>query len=101
MVCQISRNYLASDACIAELNAAIERNRSGEAAVVAYILNDCGWKEEKGLKDFQLLPTDGKPLSDWSDANKYWHAVAEGIRKAVKKFQMEKKSRPGRGMSEN
>jgi len=101
VVCQISRNYLASDACIAELNAAIERNRSGEAAVVAYVLNDCGWKEEKGLKEFQLLPVDGKPLSDWGDANKYWHAVAEGIRKAVKKFQAEKKSRPSRKGMEN
>ena len=101
VVCQISRNYLASDACIAELNAAIERNRSGKAAVVAYVLNDCGWKEEKGLKEFQLLPIDGKPLSDWSDANKYWHAVAEGIRKAVKKFQTEKKSRPSRVGMEN
>ncbi|HWS16955.1 MAG TPA: COR domain-containing protein, partial [Candidatus Elarobacter sp.] len=101
VVCQISRNYLASDACIAELNAAIERSRSGEVAVVAYILNDCGWKEEKGLKEFQLLPTDGKPLSDWNDANKYWHAVAEGIRKAVKKSQAEKKSRPSRSAMEN
>lgn len=101
VVCQISRNYLASDACMAELNAAIERNRAGEAGVVAYVLNDCGWKEEKGLKEFQLLPIDGKPLSDWNDANKYWHAVAEGIRKAVKKFQAEKKSRPGRTGMEN
>ena len=67
VVCQISRNYLASDACMAELNAAIERNGRGEAVVVAYVLNDCGWKKEKGLKEFQMLPTDCKPLSDWSD----------------------------------
>jgi internalin A len=96
VVCQISRNYLASDACMTELNAAIERNRDGEATVVAYVLNDCGWREEKRLREFQLLPTDGMPLSDWKDANKYWRAVAEGIQKAVKKFQVEKKSRPRR-----
>jgi internalin A len=101
VVCQISRNYLASDACMAELNAAIERSASLEATVVAYVLNDCGWKEEKRLREFQLLPTDGKPLSDWKDENKYWRAVAEGIQKAIKKFQRERKSMPQRAGMEN
>jgi internalin A len=101
VVCQVSRNYLASDACMAELNAAIERNQDGEAVVVAYVLNNCGWREEKRLREFQLLPTDGKPLSDWSGPDKYWNAVANGIRKAIKKFQSEKKSSPGRMGMEN
>jgi internalin A len=101
VVCQVSRNYLAADACMAELNAAIERSNSKDAVMVAYVLNDCRWKDEKRLKEFQLLPTDGKPLSDWIDGNKYWHAVAEGIQKAVKKFQAEKKSRPSRAGMEN
>ncbi|HJX84567.1 MAG TPA: COR domain-containing protein, partial [Candidatus Angelobacter sp.] len=97
VICQLSRNYFASDYCIAELKAAIQRKLAGEAELVAYVLTDCGWKEFPGLSKFQLLPTDGKPLSDWNDSNKYWRAVIEGIQKAVKKFQAERKIRPARG----
>ena len=98
IVCQLSRDYLFSKNCLAELNAAIERNQSGEATLAAYVLNDCGWKEFRGLSKLQVLPKDGKPLLDWPDHNRYWRAVIDGIQNAIKKFQAEKKSRPSRGM---
>lgn len=97
VICQLSRNYLASDNCVRELKLAMELNQDGVAALAAYVLTDCGWREFPGLAKLQLLPTDGKPLSDWSDPNKYWRAVIDGIQSAVKKQQSERKARPDRG----
>lgn len=94
VVCQLSRNYLASDNCVAELKAAMDRNQAGEAALAAYVLTDSGWREFPGLAILQVLPTDGKPLSDWPDSNKYWRSVIEGIQRAIKKHQAERKARP-------
>jgi len=101
IVCQLSRDYLFSENCLKELNAAIERNHAGEAVLAAYVLTDCGWKEFRGLSKLEMLPLDGKPLLDWPDRHRYWRAVIDGIQKAVKKFQAEKKSRPGRAGMEN
>jgi len=47
-----------------------------------------------------------RPVVRWwrrvlDDGSLYWHVVAEGIRKAIKKFQAEKKSRPSRTRMEN
>jgi internalin A len=101
VVCQLSRDYLFSKNCLAELNAAIERNQAGKAVLAAYILNDCGWREFRGLSKLEMLPLDGKPLLDWPDRHRYWRAVIDGIQKAIKKFQAEKKSRPNRLGMEN
>jgi internalin A len=85
IVCQLSRNYFASDACVAELTRAIEWHEDGAATLVAYVLTECGWKEFPHLSELQILPVDGRPLADWTDPNKYWRAVVEGIQKAIKK----------------
>jgi len=101
IVCQLSRDYLFSDNCLKELNAAIERNNSGDAVLAAYVLTDCGWREFRGLSKLEMLPLDGKPLLDWPDRHRYWRAVIDGIQKAIKKSQAEKKSRPSRAGMEN
>lgn len=99
IVCQISRDFLNSDFCVlTELKTAIERQKAGEATLIAYILTECGWKEVPELSQFQVLPKDAKPLIDWKDKNKYWRAVAEGIQSALKELQKkmpERRSRLG------
>lgn len=97
VICQISRNYLASDNCMAELKKAIERSHGGEALLAAYVLTPCQWKEIQDLPKLQLLPKDAKPLSEWPDPNAYWSAVADGIREAVKSLQAKRKSLPSAG----
>jgi len=88
VVCQLSRDFLASDFCVLkELDIAIERKLVGETELIAYMLRECGWKNVPKLKQFQFLPEDLKPLNDWKDKNKYWRAVAEGIQGVVEKLQ--------------
>ena len=100
IVCQLSRDFLASDFCVlTELESAIQRKDTGEAELIAYVLKDCGWKEVPQLAQFQVLPKDAKALADWPDKNKYWRAVAEGIQAALKKLQKLRPSRPPGGAS--
>ena len=88
IVCQISRDFLNSDFCVlTELKTAIERQKAGEATLIAYVLTECGWKEVPELRQFQVLPKDAKPLARWRNKDEYWRAVAEGIQSALKELQ--------------
>src|ERR1035437_2496551 len=56
IVCQLSRDFLASDFCVLkELETAIQRKQRGEAELFAYVLKDCGWKEVTNLSKLQIL----------------------------------------------
>jgi internalin A len=96
IVCQISRDFLNSDFCVLkELDRAIQRKEAGEAELVAYLLEHCGWKEVPNLADFQVLPRDAKPMSEWKGKqDKYWRAIAEGIQEVIKKLRQQRPSRP-------
>jgi internalin A len=88
IVCQLSRDFLASDFCVlTELETAIKRKEAGEAELIAYVLKDCGWQEVANLREFQILPQDGKSLHGWPNKSKYWLTIAEGIKKAIVKLQ--------------
>jgi internalin A len=98
IVCQISRDFLNSDFCVLkELDTAIQRKEKREAELVAYLLEHCGWKEVPKLADFQVLPRDAKPLSEWKGKqDKYWRAVAEGIQEVIKKLRQQRPLRSSR-----
>ena len=82
VVCQLSRDFLASDFCVLkELETAIQRKQRGEAELFAYVLEECGWKEVPKLAKFQILPT---PLPERRTAKaKYWRTVAEELQKTI------------------
>ncbi len=95
IICQLSRDFLASDFCtLKELDIAIQRKLAGEAELISYILKDCGWQQVPKLKEFQVLPPGAKPLTDWKK-DKYWRAVAEGIQRAVENLQKNPRRRSG------
>jgi internalin A len=84
IVCQLSRDFLASDFCVLkELETAIQRKNRGEAELFAYVLKDCGWKEVPNLKKFQILRD---PLPD-RNRDKYWRTVAEELQRTITKLR--------------
>jgi internalin A len=97
IVCQLSRDFLASDFCVlTELDIALRRKEAGEAELIAYVLKDCGWKETR-LAQFQILPRDVRPLRLW-DKDEYWRAIAEGIEGTLK--GMRRRTRPAAAHSQ-
>jgi len=88
IVCQLSRDFLASDFCVlTELDTAIRRKKAGKVELIAYVLRHCSWQQVTRLAQFQVLPKDAKPLRKWADRDEYWKEIAEGIRSVLGEFQ--------------
>jgi hypothetical protein len=81
----VSPDFMNSDYCYGiEMKRALERHERDEALVIPIIVRPTYWKTAP-LSQLQVLPTDGKPLTD-----RYWHTlddaflnVIEGIRRAI------------------
>jgi hypothetical protein len=79
----VSPDFVASDYCYdVELRHALKRHRRGDARVIPIILRPCEWKFTP-FAALQSLPTDGKPITTWTNRDKAFLEIANGIRKAV------------------
>jgi formylglycine-generating enzyme required for sulfatase activity len=87
----ITRHFLASDYCYEkEMQRAVQRHYEGTARVVPIILEICGWKYSH-FKQLQVLPTDGKPVTDWDSTAKGFYNVEEGIRRVIDTLYAERR----------
>jgi hypothetical protein len=85
----ISPAFIASNYCSTlEMTAAMERHKRGEARVIPIILRPCIWQEEP-FAELQVLPRDGKPVTEWSSPDVGFMSVAEGILRVVKHMRGE------------
>jgi tetratricopeptide (TPR) repeat protein len=79
----ISPSFMSSDYCYdIEVTRAMERHKAGKALVIPIFLRPVMWKGAP-FGELQGLPTDAKPVTDWSKRDKAFLNIAEGIRKAV------------------
>ena len=79
----ISADFLASDYCYdVEMKRALERHDQGEARVIPVILRPVDWQGAPFGK-LQSLPTDGKPVTSWTNRDEAFTDVARGIRNAI------------------
>jgi hypothetical protein len=82
----ISADFLASQYCYGiEMARAIERARAGAACVVPILVRKCDLQGVP-FAGFQWLPTNSKPVKNWSDRDSAWTDVAQGIRKVVQQI---------------
>jgi len=79
----ISANFLASTACMEELKISLELKKKNGIIVIPIILSACGWKDIKEISILLALPTDGKPISEFSDKNSGWNNVYEGLKNCI------------------
>jgi tetratricopeptide (TPR) repeat protein len=84
----VSASFIASDFCYSrEMTRAVERHDAGSARVVPIILRPCDWKSAPFAK-LQSLPAGAKPVTDWSNRDKAFLSVAEGIRGMLKGLRL-------------
>lgn len=83
----ISANFLASEACIEERNLALELMRKKGIWVIPIIVSACGWSDDGDLRRLLAIPTDGKPVSSFSDENVGWNTVYRSLKDVVKELQ--------------
>ncbi len=81
----ISANFLASRACVKEQKNALELRKKKGIVVVPIILSACGWLDDNEISSLLALPEDGKPISGFTDPNKAWNNVYNGVKHIVEK----------------
>ena len=84
----ISPDYLASDACLKELQIALERREKDGILVIPIILRNCGWTDYNAtLKNILAIPTDGKPLSSFNNRDEGWMDIYNNIKKSLENYK--------------
>lgn len=79
----ISPDFLASDYCYhVEMQRALEQHTIGNAYVIPIILRPVDWNKAP-FAQLQPLPTDGKPVTSWTNPDDAFANVARGIRHIV------------------
>lgn len=68
----ISSSFLASKACLEEKDSALKLRERKGIRVVPIILSHCAWTTHKELSELLAIPTDGKPVTSFSDKNEGW-----------------------------
>lgn len=81
----ISANFLSSQACIEEKRNALELKKKKGIAVVPIILVACGWLDDSDISSLLALPNDGSPISNFTDSNKAWNDVYNGLKEVINK----------------
>ncbi len=80
----VSVDFIESDYCYEiELKRAMERHDNGEARVIPVILRPTDNWQKTPFGKLAAIPTDGKPISTWSDRDEAFAHVARQIRLAV------------------
>ena len=80
----VSASSLDSEICNMELVRSLDKN----TRVIPIILERCDWLNYQ-LSNFQVLPNEGKPISEWRPESKGWQSVLDGIRKVVEAAQVQ------------
>jgi hypothetical protein len=89
----VSADFLDSEfAHEVEMKRALERHEAQKARVIPIILRPCHL-ENTPLAHLQTLPTDGRPLTQWSDPEEAWQQIAQRIRIVAEEISREKRAK--------
>jgi hypothetical protein len=79
----VSPDFLASEYCYdVEMQRALQRHEAGDAHVVPIILRPCDWTSAP-FGRLNALPTDGKPVTKWTDLDDAFLDISEGITRLI------------------
>jgi hypothetical protein len=82
----ISPDFFSSDYCYSvEMKKALAMQKEGRAWVVPIILRPVDWKSTL-LRNLQVLPADGTPVTLWPNQDQVLANVAQSIRRIVEAF---------------
>lgn len=84
----ISSDFMASDYCYSiEMQQALERHKQGKAQVIPIILRPVDL-EDTPIASLHALPSNGKPITTWSNRDAAFTDVAKGIREVIQELKV-------------
>ena len=88
MVFLLSPGFINSDECMKEWNYAKELSSEGKNLFrIPIIVRPCAWEDFLSEDDVMALPKDGRPVSQFEDADVAWKQVYEGIKAVVARLR--------------
>lgn len=79
----VSPDFLASDYCYErEMTEALKRHDAGTMRVVPIIVEPCDWQSTP-LGKLKALPRDGRPISEWANANTAYLDIVRELRRII------------------
>ena len=83
----ISPDFLASDYCYdIEMGRAIERHKQGSARTIPILLRPVHW-HTMPFAHLQVLPSNGLPITKWSDRDDAFHDILGSIHQIIAERQ--------------
>jgi type IV secretory pathway TraG/TraD family ATPase VirD4/tetratricopeptide (TPR) repeat protein len=93
IVLLLSADFVASDSCYSvEMSRAIERHRAREAYVIPVVLRPMDSWQSTPFGKLPALPSNGVPVTGWSDAHAAFADVARGVRAVLRDGKLPKAS---------
>jgi hypothetical protein len=97
----VSPDYLASGYCYEkEFERALDLFKGGRIRIIPIILEPCDWLSSP-LSQFMALPKDGKPVSEWTNANNAFLDIVTGLRRVIQSLEPVKKDVLSKSSSDN
>ena len=88
----ISADFIASDYCYKnELEQAMAQHKAGKARVIPIILRPVDWSGTP-FRKLQAFPTNGKPVTSWSNRDEAWLNVETAIKGAIEGIKAKRDS---------
>src|SRR5260370_33302659 len=82
----VSADFLSSEYCYGfEMKRALERHRIGESRVIPVLLRPVNWHNAP-FSELQVLPSNGKPVTEWSNRDAAFLDIVNGIQKVVEEL---------------
>ena len=82
----VTSRFINSDFCFSkEMHRAMMRHEQKTARVIPIIIAPCSWQDAPFSK-LQVLPTDGKSVTEWSNRDSAFLKVTEGVTRVVDKL---------------
>ena len=82
----LSADLLASEYALEqELQVAMDLHHKGRLRVIPVVARPCMWKRSP-ISKLQVLPAEGKPITEWTNRDTAFLSVAEEIDKAARKL---------------
>lgn len=79
----VSIDFLNSSACVEEWETAKSLADDGSVRLVSIIVRQCPWMDFDDMKEYLVLPTDGKPITSWTNPDEVWSDVFYEIKSVV------------------
>jgi hypothetical protein len=90
----VSADFMPSEFCYSiEMTQAVTKHDTNRARVIPVILRPTDWQGAPFAK-LEVLPADGKPVTEWRTHDAGWQNVVNGIRRAIQDLQVNTLTNP-------